>query len=237
MNWVKKIFESDVRDDKSTDDAMISPVARVCSWAEKETKKLSRAAKADDPSSLLNALSVSLIYSFTTPGIGKPKATDIAKSFHKAQLKYSGDSSLFELGCYAYFRIDAWHVEKGLDIFRKEILYSFLIPKFIQVFQCFLNTKNLHTVINNRLELYGHLAKTEPDRIPFFFTQLLLRSTDNNEPSVYNFESSSFPTLIADTVETISIRIVLDSFNETMLPLCIESISTIYEMLISNERL
>lgn len=208
-----------------------SQVSKVYGWAERETKRLSEEAKADDPESLMKALSVSLIYSFTNPPISKSCSTDIGKLFQKTELRYSGDSSLFEVGCYAYFRIDLWHVQKGLEKQRKKILHTFLIPKFIQVFQDFLDADNLHIVFNNRLQLYGHLIRSEPDRIPFFFTQLILRSADNNKPTIYNFEPSSFPLLFVGINDEFFIHTDFNSFNKIMLPLCFDSISKVYEML------
>lgn len=77
------------------------------------------------PWALFGAMMYALSKFFAQEKITDDKKDDIRKIHKKTIKKYSGDSSLFEIGCYLFFRTDLW-LFKNKPGYR-ESLSSFMI--------------------------------------------------------------------------------------------------------------
>lgn len=197
--------------------------SKIRAWAEIQ------AQIENKDQSVLRTLSNAIIYGlsgFSNPLKSVEEQTYCDKINNNIQTMYSGDSSLFEIGCYLYFCIDLWHVRNDKEIFRDKIVYGYLIRSFLELIEATLNIKNSHEIFQNRLKLYGDLARTKPYRIRFYLTQLVSRTCNNTLPIVHNFDT--FTINILGFVEDMSLALLVDSFDIFIVPACIKSIEKFY---------
>jgi len=69
--------------------------------------------------------------------------------------QYSGDASLFEVGCYFFFRTDAWLFSEYPDW--REAVSLPLAEKYIALFSDALNMPNVGDLFDQRWDMYGVL--------------------------------------------------------------------------------
>lgn len=202
-------MEEKIREDSSS---------KIRIWVKEEEEK-----NKNTNENLYDVLFGALIYGLT--GFNgtlseKHRIDTTLKLMEEIRQKYSGDTSLFELGCYLFFQIDLWCFRNHYEEWRRRIL-PFLINRFTSLFEETLNTGNLDLIFNNRLDLYGraiqgklvHLSligenrdeassdeKKAYDTIYFYLTQLILMTADNTLPKIYKFNKEKDSLIIPTTL-------------------------------------
>ena len=190
-------------------------------WAEEQ--RVSREKR-----SIIQDLSVLTIYGITRFALPATR-TRQAGFVDKIKPAYSNDSSLFELGCYVYFRIDLWHVQNKCDKFRKDAL-DFCLDEFVSVFEDALGFDYANEIIQNRLDLYGQLIREgDSDRINFYLLQLLIRTKNNTLPELHDFDN--YTIVISDFFEKMGLEITVKAFESAMLPEIFNNFKYIYQRL------
>lgn len=204
-------------------------LSKVRAWAEAQSRK----KQEENP---LKILSDSLIYALSQFCANweddKKEDKNLKRIKEKAIKDFSGDSTLFEIGCYLYFRIDLWHVKNEMQEFREKTV-GFLINQFLTVFSGSLNLKDNEDILQNRLNLYGKLVReceNPQDEIDFYLNQLVIRTANNTVLKIYNF-ADDFPVIIIGIIEETILKAIIKSFNDVMIPICLKNVEKFYEML------
>lgn len=137
---------------------------------------------------------------------------------------YSGDASLFELGCYMYFHLDLW-LYQNRPHRRKEVSTIFA-DGFIKLFTQALKSRDIQALFDQRVSKYEELARTGVDGKTYHFhlEQLILRTRDNKLPESYDFEHA--PVVIIDAFEHMGLIIELASWEKGMIPVLLKSVET-----------
>lgn len=181
--------------------------------------------------SVIITLSNSIIYGLSSfcssPDLLEEKGGFLNEESKKILLAYSGDASLFEVGCYLYFRIDLWHIQNDKDKYREGVVYKYLIKKFLEIFEDALKMKNSHLILQNRLDLYGNLIRKKPERIKFYLLQLVGRTNNNTLPEIHDFDN--FPIMISGIIEEKVLEIEIESFDRAMIPICCKNLKIFYD--------
>lgn len=196
----------------------------VRAWAEGKAKELKYS----------NDLNLESLFAGITYGLTRFGLTKFA--YGKKQIKkdnyvsdiikhYSGDSTLFEVGCYLYFRIDMWLFSK-LPKYREEVSYSF-VRQFNQLFTEALQISNLPELFNERVSKYGELARNNDslENFHFYLSELILLTKDNTPPKTYNFDNAPLTLSFWDGFV---LKIEILSFEQHMIPAIIKSIENYY---------
>jgi hypothetical protein len=104
---------------------------------------------------------------------------------------YTGDSSIFEIGCYFYFRIDVWLFKNKPEL--REDLGRFLYNKFIILFSEALSfsPQTVEDLLQERITKYSELLRNKEDLDTFYFylCELIKRTKYNARPKKANFEN------------------------------------------------
>jgi hypothetical protein len=142
--------------------------------------------------------------------------------FIDADEHYSGDATLFELGCYMYFRLDLWLYQHKPNR-RKEISVIF-VDRFIELFTQALSIKDIPALFEQRISQYGELARTGADGETYHFhlDQIVLRTRDNQPPESYDFKHEG--VVIIDAFEHMGLKIALAGWEIGMIPALLKSI-------------
>lgn len=213
MVILSKLFGSSGKKDKSY----------VRSWAEKRKYELRH---SDDISS--DNLFAALMYglsSFGKTDLKMNKSSDLKKFGMDASEHFSGDGSLFELGCYMFFRIDLWLFKN--EPTRREALSTSFANNFIALFSQALDSKQILKIFDKRMSDYGKLVRNgaDADRYHYHLSQLILWTKDNQPPEDYDFDSS--PVMITGIFEDMGLKIELATWEKGMLPVMIESLKNL----------
>lgn len=167
------------------------------------------------------------------------------KQVKRGQQKYTGDTPLFELGCYLFFQIDVWCFQNHYRKWRKNIL-PLLTRRFLLLFENALHTKHLESVFENRLHLYARAIQGKlvpqsltgqtnndqdelPKTINFYLTQLILKTANNTLPKIYKFNEKEDYFLVPLSTNIIDIFLVgsaVLNWETHMFPVCLETISS-----------
>jgi len=208
-------------------------MSKVRSWAEAQKK----AIQEEKPIKILsNAIIYGLSNFCSSEKGGREKGNFINKAKKKTLINYSGDASLFEVGCYLYFRIDLWHYRNKMQKYRERVVND-LIDQFLLVFRNSLHLENIEEILQNRLDLYGKLIrenKNPQDEIHFYLTQLISRTRGNMLPEIYDFKD--FPVLVMDAFENIFLETEIMAFEQAMVSACLKSIDNFYKLTSENNK-
>lgn len=204
-----------------------SNTSKVRVWAkeQRETKVNKRP---------IEYLSDSLIYGLSTfcdPTAPTRKENPISEISKKARNQYSGDTCLFEVGCYLYFRLDFWHYKTNIQKGNLTIL-EFCIKQFLKVFEKAMQVSNINDIYDNRINLYAKIIKESENVLEerhHYLTQLLIRTKNNSLPVIYDF--TDFPLIIIDAVELTFLDIAIKAFELGMIPACIETMQKFYDII------
>ncbi|MGD1042519.1 MAG: hypothetical protein ABR913_05580 [Sedimentisphaerales bacterium] len=146
----------------------------------------------------------------------------------RAKFAYSNDSSLFELGCYVYFRIDLWHVENKFDESREKVLKPCL-DEFIKVFEDVLGFCYGNDILQSRFNFYGKLNREKHgELIDFFLAQLMIQTRNNVLPEVHAYDEYPIAKT-EDYTEAFFLKIGLEDFRKVILPAILQNVKNIYE--------
>jgi hypothetical protein len=135
---------------------------------------------------------------------------------------YSGDASLFELGCYLYFRVDVW-LFKNKPNLREKISTTF-IREYNKLFAEALGLRDLSERFAERIDKYGELIRKGEDieRYHFYLSQLILKTKDNAPPQKYDFDRMP---LSLSFLEDTGVKMELISWEKAMIPVILESLN------------
>ena len=202
--------------------------SKVRIWAEKQSQPDQK------DQSIIKVLSNSIIYALSR-FCSSSNHLDLKdkdgplneKKIKKVLAAYSGDATLFEMGCYLYFHIDLWHVQNDKDKYREGVVHRYLFKKFLEIFEDSLRIKNSHLILENRLDLYGDLIRNKSERIQFYLLQLVIRTSSNTLPVVHDF--NNFHVMIASIFEEIVLSINIASFVREMIPICCKNLKIFYD--------
>lgn len=137
---------------------------------------------------------------------------------------YSGDSSLFEVGCYVYFRTDVW-LCANWPKYRDEVCGSFR-NQFNDLFSRALNLRDVPDLFAERIETYVELAKESKDteRQHFYLSELIKRTKNNMLPKHYHFDHE--PIMLEDFYVETALKIRLSAFERGMVPACLKTVAS-----------
>jgi len=210
---------------------------KVRAWAEVQKRENQK----EEPIKILsNAIIYGLSQFCSSKRDNKKREDPIDRLSKKVNLDCSGDASLFEIGCYLYFRIDLWHVQNNKEEYRETVV-NYLIDQFLLIFKDALNLENIEEILQNRLNLYGKLVRETKNReelqneVDFYLTQLLIRTADNTLPKIYNF-IEDFPVVILGVFKETFLKIEIKSFEQAMVPACLKSIENFYKLTLEDNK-
>jgi len=134
---------------------------------------------------------------------------------------YSGDATLFELGCYLYCRIDFWLFKK--KPYLRELISPIFAKEFNRLFTKALGINHVPKLFEQRISWYCNvLARKGADVEEYYFylTQLILLTRDNRTPEIYDFDKAP---LILNFLQKVELTISLTSWERAMVPGIYES--------------
>ena len=137
------------------------------------------------------------------------------------QKSYSGDSTLFEVGCFLYFLIDQW-LRKNKPKINVSSLFNTLLNDFVKQFNKIFGHVNSRDLYKQRYSKYREVEE-EGGKIEdyYFYVEQLIFLTENNaQPKEHNFERITiFPFTCS-----LWIKINFFAWYKSVVPLMDESI-------------
>ncbi len=110
------------------------------------------------------------------------------KNFQKG---YSGDSTLFEIGCFLYFLMDQWLRENKPKI-NASVFFNTLLNRFVKRFNKIFGHVNSRDLYKQRYSKYHEIAEAPNDSniedYYFYVEQLVYLTEDNAQPKEHDFE-------------------------------------------------
>ncbi|HCO93731.1 MAG TPA: hypothetical protein DIU00_07250 [Phycisphaerales bacterium] len=139
-----------------------------------------------------------------------------------ASQHYSGDATLFELGCYLYLQLDLWLFMNRPK--RREVIVTDFADKFIELFTHALNIKDIAALFDERLCQYSKLSRegANTENYHYHLLQLIIRTRDNQLPASYDFEKHSL-TIRGFTEET-GLKFALVSWEKSKIPVLFDTV-------------
>ncbi len=206
----------------------------VRAWAEKREQEL----RDSNDLSIENVFAAMMccVSSFgekpTRPSTTSEIEEGLRKAFDVSE-HYSGDATLFEIGCYMYFRLDLWLYQRKPH--RREDISATLTDKFIELFSQTLNSKDIPALFDQRISQYAKLARTGADgeKYHYYVSQLILRTRDNRPPESYNFGNE--PVMITDFYEEMGVRIALGGWEVGMIPASVKIVENYCDLIDSKK--
>ncbi len=127
---------------------------------------------------------------------------------------YGNDSALFELGCYAYFRLDLWLFRERPGL--RQGLSAFLADEFVKLFTEALGVYYVQQLLSERVGRYGEIANCGggPKEYHSYLIQLLLAAKDNRKPRLYG----DVELLVLDIERSFMLTAKLMTWEEFFLP-------------------
>ena len=145
--------------------------------------------------------------------------------FQKAGLdickNFGNDASLFEVGCYLYFRLDLWLFLNRPDL--KGLISKNFAKEFVKLFTFALRTDNVVVLFNERVSRYGDIALKEEGwlkKTHSILSRLVAKTKDNNLPKNYKFEEVP---LNLNTIEDFLIETELISWEKEIVPILLNN--------------
>lgn len=195
-------------------------------WA---NQKQEEAKKSDEisPNALFGAMIYALSTYFTKENNLNDKNDHMRKLHKKTFKKYSGDSSLFEIGCYLFFRTDLWLFRNEPEY--RESLSSLFAKKFNGLFSEALKINNVAELLDERIKKYGEMIRKgkKIDQYHHFLAELIKRTGDDTLPTHYGFENS--PIILVDIMEEMFLKVELVSFEKFIIPAFLGSLERYFK--------
>lgn len=219
-------------------------ISKVRAWAEAQEKRYRNGLEKERPIKVLSDSIIRGLSKFCEPKAydkmydkmpDKERKEPYYRLVKKIHLEHSNDASLFEIGCYLYFRIDLWHLQNKKGEYRETVV-KYFIDRFLAVFKDVSNLKNIEEILQNRWNLYGRLVRECKSReelqkeIDFYLPELVVRTANNTPPKIYNF-IEDFPVTLLDVFEKIFLEMEIHSFDRAMIPACLKNIEKFYELI------
>jgi len=185
-------------------------------WAENNITDLSNFEDRWTPKNLF-IVTMYFLSTFAKEPPEEYKIPEDEKPWEDVHKKFFNDAILFEVGCYMIFRIDHWLLNNNYQ--QREDIFNIMAQKFLDLFGQILNSSELYSIFNQRLNMYGQLANeaTDAEKFHHHLTQLILQAELDNLPSEdYNLSSS--PVMITDITDTLSIKMEIKGWEFAFLP-------------------
>lgn len=201
----------------------------VFEWAEERRKDL----QYEDDMTPKNMFA-GLIYALATfvrpqPEPRQRKEKEEWNLYHSFETEFANDSTLFELGCYMYFRVDFWLFRNRRDLYGQ--ISPVFFDEFINLFTEVLGIPNIDDLLAERLDGYigltghGNEIQTYHD----YLYELILRTKGNRKPEHYgtNSERGTF----VGALQEFALRAKLTTWEDVMLPTIIGSVEKATDMM------
>lgn len=204
----------------------IFPDSYVRNWTERRLRDLRYDQELNDES-----LFVSMMYALTSFVMALPKsAGDIIEEMHRNfPRKYWGDASLFELGCYLYFRTDLWLFQNRPH--DRDRLAASLSSQFLELFSNALPGVDVSYLFDERVGKYASMVRNgeKLDRYHFHLEQLIKLTADGCPPQQYDFDSA--PLVIDGFSSEMFLKFELSSFEREMIPAFMKTMENYFNYL------
>jgi hypothetical protein len=175
-----------------------------------------------------------LIYALATfvrpePRPGQRKEKEEWDLYHSFETEFANDSTLFELGCYMYFRVDFWLFRNRRDLHGQ--ISPVFFDEFINLFTEVLGIPNIDDLLAERLDGYigltgrGNEIQTYHDHL----YELILRTKGNRKPGHY-CTSSEHGTFVG-ALQEFALRAKLRTWEDIMLPTILGSMEKATDMM------
>jgi hypothetical protein len=187
----------------------------IRAWAESRQHEFLGSSEIVSPANLFE-----LMMLFASSFLGKEMRDNIPSELNGTILDisehYSGDATLFELGCYMYFRLDLWLYQKRPH--RREEVSTIFTNGFIELFTHVFGTIDVLSLFNQRISGYAELVRAGKDEeaCRFNLDQLVVRTRDNRTPEPYDFQHE--PLTIISFFEHMALKIVLAAWENDAIP-------------------
>jgi len=147
--------------------------------------------------------------------------------FREVEEHYSGDSSLFEVGCYVYFRTDLW-LYSNRPLYREEVSQSF-VSQFTDIFSQALPRTDVAGLFSERVGNYGKLARERKEVKDFHFhlSELMKYTRDNTPPQSWSFDSG--PLLLDGFFLDSAIKMQLMVYEQSWMPTVVDIMNGFFE--------
>ena len=136
---------------------------------------------------------------------------------------YSGDSSIFEIGCYVYTNLDLWLFSNKPEM--REQLSEHINQQFVDLFSEALPIENVQKLFIERVEKYGELFRNDDFKtISLYRTELVKRTKNNTPPQKADFDNFqlSINRGLGDGTDEISLMAFLSVYETNKVPLMFE---------------
>lgn len=185
----------------------------VRDWAERRRSELQHSDDVVTPEGLFAGII------FCLAAFSRGKAHKLA-TFSSED--YSSDATLFELGCYLYFRLDMWLFLKKPHL--KEEISGTFQREFDRLFTKALGIENVHELFDERVSKYAEIARTSKGddlkECHFYLLQLILRTEKGTLPRTYDFDHEP---LSLDFWANAGLKTELLSWEQYMMPSAIKA--------------
>lgn len=157
--------------------------SRVRFWAEMKKEEMERRVKLK-PEFLFD------IFMYAISRFGK-NWSSLSVPPKYADNPYSGDSSIFEIGCYFYTNIDIWLFDNKPEM--REQLSGYLCQRFVNLFSEALTVENVQDLFFERVEKYTELFRNydikDIKKILLYLIELVKRTINNTPPQKADFDN------------------------------------------------
>jgi hypothetical protein len=108
--------------------------------------------------------------------------------------EYDTDLSIFELCCYYIFQVEVWLLASKQEEFREKVFRRLVVPYCVSIFAGFLKNDFLNDVLDNRLQFYSALMRTQSDsgklveNLNEYFQQMIYWSQKHSENRIYDLD-------------------------------------------------
>jgi len=190
----------------------------VFQWAERRWKELGQ-LKDSTPEWMFGYFIYS-ISRFIEPRPERDRSEEERALGPDFERHYGNDSALFELGCYAYFRLDLWLFHENPGV--RQRISAFLADEFVKLFTEALQIYYVQRLLCERLEKYGEIANSGggPKEFHSYLVQLLLRTRDSKRPKPYGDKDP----LVLDLERSFMLTAELMTWEEFFLPTLTKSL-------------
>jgi len=145
---------------------------------------------------------------------------------HKSvSMQLQGDSSLFEISCFVYYKIFAWLSENTPENLKSDVFIDSLAKDFIDLFKRALSNRDIKDLFFSRIQGYTEVG--DAGKCHYYLIELLKRSTNNSLPAEYKFGEE--PLLIVSIFEEMTLKMYVGAFESGMLPVITASVEKYLE--------
>ena len=94
---------------------------------------------------------------------------------------YSGDSTLFEIGCFLLFQLDVWCHSNNHDKIREDLLPT-IVQRFVTMFESIGGIEDAGMLFDQRLDYYGTMLREGEGASMYRDLENLVAYTSDNAP-------------------------------------------------------